>query len=67
MRVTTGPPGLPPRPGRRQVLAGLAGVASLPLLAACSAEDPLAAQAGKVDGKNYIAGDGSVLEIFANF
>lgn len=56
-------PGLPPRPGRRQVLAGLAGVASLPLLAACSAEDPLAAQAGKADGKNYIAGDGSVLEI----
>ncbi len=42
-------------------------MASLPLLAACSAEDPLAAQAGKVDGKNYIAGDGSVLEIFANF
>jgi peroxiredoxin len=46
------------------VLAGLAGLAALPVLAACSnADDPLAAQAGNVDGKNYIAGDGSVLEI----
>lgn len=52
-----------PTPSRRQVLAGLAGVVSLPLLAACSSDDPLAAQAGNADGKNYIAGDGSVLEI----
>lgn len=51
------------RPSRRNVLAGLAGLAALPLLAACSPEDPLAAQAGNADGKNYIAGDGSVLEI----
>ncbi|PFH06068.1 peroxiredoxin [Micrococcaceae bacterium JKS001869] len=35
----------------------------MPLLAACSSDDPLAAQAGNADGKNYIAGDGSVLEI----
>lgn len=53
------------RPSRRHVLAGLAGLAALPLLAACSSEDPLAAQAGNADGKNYIAGDGSVLEIAA--
>ncbi|HRO93976.1 TlpA disulfide reductase family protein [Citricoccus sp.] len=45
------------------MLAGLAGVLSVPLLAACGAEDPLAAQAGNADGKNYIAGDGSVLEV----
>ncbi|MEW1982568.1 TlpA disulfide reductase family protein [Citricoccus sp. NPDC079358] len=51
------------RPGRRRLLAGLAGVVSLPLLAACSSDDPLAAQAGNTDGKNYIAGDGSVMEI----
>ncbi|MFC7401211.1 TlpA family protein disulfide reductase [Citricoccus sp. GCM10030269] len=50
---------------RRKVLAGLAGAAALPLLAACSDDDPLAAQAGNADGKNYIAGDGSVLEIAA--
>ncbi|WMY79977.1 TlpA disulfide reductase family protein [Citricoccus sp. I39-566] len=49
--------------GRRRVLAGLAGAVSLPLLAACSSDDTLAAQAGNSDGKNYIAGDGSVLEI----
>lgn len=59
-----------PRPARdramsrRTVLTGLAGIAALPLLAACSTEDDtLAAQAGNADGKNYIAGDGSVLEI----
>ena len=53
-----------PALSRRNVLAGLAGLAALPVLAACSnADDPLAAQAGNADGKNYIAGDGSVLEI----
>ncbi|MEU3846328.1 MULTISPECIES: TlpA family protein disulfide reductase [Micrococcus] len=52
-----------PTPSRRHVLAGLAGVAALPLLVACSSDDPLAQQAGNADGKNYIAGDGSVLEI----
>lgn len=53
-----------PALSRRHVLAGIAGLAALPVLAACSnADDPLAAQAGNVDGKNYIAGDGSVLEI----
>ncbi|MGD6979449.1 MULTISPECIES: TlpA family protein disulfide reductase [Citricoccus] len=55
-----------PALSRRNVLAGLAGLAALPVLAACSgADDPLAAQAGNADGKNYIAGDGSVLEIAA--
>src|SRR5699024_12190160 len=29
----------------------------------CSDDDPLAAQAGNSDGKNYIAGDGSVMEV----
>jgi peroxiredoxin len=59
------PSGIRPagRTSRRALLAGLAGVAALPLLAACSNDDPLAAQAGNADGKNYIAGDGSVLEI----
>lgn len=52
-----------PTPSRRRLLAGLAGVAAVPLLTACSADDPLAQQAGNADGKNYIAGDGSVLEI----
>lgn len=52
-----------PTPSRRRLLAGLTGVAAVPLLAACSADDPLAQQAGNADGKNYIAGDGSVLEI----
>ena len=51
-----------PTPSRRRVLAGLAGVAALPMLAACSSDDPLAQQAGNADGKNYIAGDGSVSE-----
>lgn len=50
-------------PSRRKVLVGLTGVLALPVLAACSSEDPLAAQAGNADGKNYIAGDGSVLEL----
>lgn len=52
-----------PSPSRRSVLAGLSGVLALPILAACSSDDPLAEQAGDADGKNYIAGDGSVLEL----
>lgn len=52
---------------RRHFLAGLTGVAALPLLAACSSSDDdgssLADQANEADGKNYIAGDGSVMEI----
>lgn len=51
-------------PARRRVLAGLGLAAAAPLLAACSGneDDGLAAQAGNADGKNYIAGDGSVAE-----
>ncbi|WP_136088992.1 TlpA family protein disulfide reductase [Auritidibacter ignavus] len=48
---------------RRAVLGGLTAVLVAPVLAACSSTDPLAEQAGNADGKNYIAGDGSVLEI----
>lgn len=55
-----------PAPGRRSVLRlGAALAAGLPvtlLLAACSADDPLARQAAAGDNKNYIAGDGSVTE-----
>lgn len=48
---------------RRRVLAGLTAAGLAPVLAACSGgDDSLAAQAGNGDGKNYIAGDGSVLE-----
>lgn len=32
-------------------------------MTACSGDDPLAAQAGNSGGKNYIAGDGSVMEL----
>lgn len=52
-----------PRTSRRAVLAGLAAVAAAPMLAACAGDDPLAEQAGNAGGKNYIAGDGSVMEI----
>lgn len=56
--VTT--PQLTSTTSRRSILMGLA---SLPLLAACSpANDTLGEQAGNVEGKNYIAGDGSVME-----
>lgn len=43
-------------------LIGLA-IVGAGLLTACSGDDPLAAQAGNSGGKNYIAGDGSVMEI----
>lgn len=52
-----------PRPSRRTVLTGLSLLGLAPVLAACSGDDSLTRQAGNADGKNYIAGDGSVLEI----
>ncbi|MBD4567074.1 TlpA family protein disulfide reductase, partial [Xanthomonas citri pv. citri] len=52
-----------PRPSRRTVLTGLSLAGLAPVLAACSGDDSLTRQAGNADGKNYIAGDGSVLEI----
>lgn len=45
-----------------RALIGLA-IAGVGLLTACSGDDPLAEQAGNSGGKNYIAGDGSVMEI----
>lgn len=45
-----------------RALIGLA-IAGAGLLTACSGDDPLAAQAGNSGGKNYIAGDGSVMEV----
>ena len=45
-----------------RALIGLA-IAGAGLLTACSGDDPLAAQAGNSGGKNYIAGDGSVMEL----
>lgn len=59
------PPALPQQPqtSRRRLLAGSLAVLSLPLLAACGSNDSLAEQADNADNKNYIAGDGSVLEI----
>lgn len=45
-----------------RALIGLA-IAGAALLTACSGDDPLAAQAGNSGGKNYIAGDGSVMEL----
>lgn len=45
-----------------RALLGLA-IAGSVLLTACAGDDPLAAQAGNSGGKNYIAGDGSVLEL----
>ena len=45
-----------------RALLGLA-IAGSVLLTACSGDDPLAAQAGNSGGKNYIAGDGSVMEL----
>lgn len=45
-----------------RALIGLA-IAGSALLTACSGDDPLAEQAGNSGGKNYIAGDGSVMEL----
>src|SRR5699024_1186677 len=45
-----------------RALIGLA-IAGAGLLTACSGDDPLAAQAGNSGGKNYIAGDGSAMEL----
>ena len=45
-----------------RALIGLV-IAGSVLLTACSGDDPLAAQAGNSGGKNYIAGDGSVMEL----
>lgn len=45
-----------------RALIGLA-IAGAAVLTACSGDDPLAAQAGNSGGKNYIAGDGSVMEL----
>lgn len=45
-----------------RALIGLA-MAGSALLTACSGDDPLAEQAGNSGGKNYIAGDGSVMEL----
>ena len=45
-----------------RALIGLA-IAGSVLITACSGDDPLAAQAGNSGGKNYIAGDGSVMEV----
>ncbi|NYE95541.1 thiol-disulfide isomerase/thioredoxin [Psychromicrobium silvestre] len=49
----------------RRALFGAAGAtaaAALLALSGCSAPDPLAEQAKAGDGKNYVAGDGSVTE-----
>ena len=45
-----------------RAMIGLA-IAGSVLITACSGDDPLAAQAGNSGGKNYIAGDGSVMEV----
>lgn len=47
-----------------RTLLGLV-IAGSTLLTACASDDPLAAQAGNSGGKNYIAGDGSVMELTA--
>lgn len=59
-------PAVSPLPERRRVLRAAALFAAAIPLAACSAkEDPLAQQARAGNGKNYIAGDGSVQEYAA--
>ncbi|WP_372697144.1 TlpA family protein disulfide reductase [Arthrobacter sp. JSM 101049] len=59
-------PAVSPLPERRRVLRAAALFAAIIPLAACSAEeDPLAKQARAGNGKNYIAGDGSVQEYAA--
>ena len=47
---------------QKVTVAVIASVASLGLLAGCTASDPLAQQFRSGDNKNYIAGDGSVTE-----
>ncbi len=51
---------MPPLPGRRGLLLGIASAALL--LTGCATDDTLASQARAGDNKNYIAGDGSVSE-----
>ncbi|BBE23886.1 thiol-disulfide isomerase [Arthrobacter sp. MN05-02] len=58
------------RPTKRRLLLelGMALAVALPVslvVTSCAAEDPLAQQAAAGDGKNYIAGDGSVTEYAA--
>lgn len=53
---------LSPLPERRQVLRAAVLAAVIPLAACSASEDPLAEQARAGNGKNYIAGDGSVQE-----
>lgn len=58
------------RPPKRRLLLelGMALAVVLPVslvVTSCAAEDPLAQQAAAGDGKNYIAGDGSVTEYAA--
>jgi thiol-disulfide isomerase/thioredoxin len=50
---------------RRLLTLGMALAFTVPVslaVTSCAAEDPLAQQAAAGDGKNYIAGDGSVTE-----
>lgn len=49
---------------RRSLFAGLGALVAGAALASCSStDDALAEQAGNAGGKNYIAGDGSVMEL----
>ena len=57
-----------PAPRRRLLTLRLALAFAVPVslaLTSCAADDPLAQQAPAGDGKNYIAGDGSVTEYAA--
>ncbi|WP_043441894.1 TlpA disulfide reductase family protein [Arthrobacter sp. L77] len=58
-----------PAPRRRLLTLRTALAFAVPVslaLTSCAAEDPLAQQAAAGDGKNYIAGDGSVTEYAAS-
>lgn len=62
-------PPVRPAPRRRPLTLRLALALAVPVslaLTSCAAEDPLAQQATAGDGKNYIAGDGSVTEYAAS-